>query len=496
MARERKSTSHIPFRYVGKVKAKWTPAFHKIFVDICLEQTLEGNKPGTFFNKEGWMNIQDSFHRKTGLRYERKQLKNHWDITKEQWKVWHKLTTTKSMKWDSSTKTFGASEEDWDNYIKVNHDAAQFRYKVLPLSDKLDIIFNGRVDNGGTESPAHHRDLEDDSTIFLEHTKDPEEMDDSDSRSDHSNDAVEAKSIVIAQSSMDELNFSIEEGFECHDGMERIEQGSEVAHDQMSPGISDLKYRKVKATWTPAFHKIFVDLCLEQTLKGNKPETFMTNEGWENIEESFHKITGLRYERKQMKNHWSVTKEQWRVWHRLMGADSMKWDPMAQTFGASEEDWAKYIQAKPEAAQFRLKNLPFADKLDIIFDGTVGSGETERPAQRRRLHDGWGARIFYRKQMGDAKPDCRYDHHNDAVESRNMVAAQPLPGKLNYSIGECIMCLDGMEEIEQGSELYLFALDIFLKKEYREIFLQLKKSSVRMAWLQRMQSVGLPLLLR
>lgn len=62
--------------------------------------------------------------------------------------------------------------------------------------------------------------------------------------------------------------------------------------------------------------------------------------------------------------------------------------------------------------------------------------------------------------------------------------------KLTYSIGECIDCLDGLEELEQGSDLYLFALDVFLKKEYREIFLQLKKPSVKISWLQRLQAVG------
>ena len=32
--------------------------------------------------------------------------------------------------------------------------------------------------------------------------------------------------------------------------------------------MSTLSVRKTKATWTPALHEIFVDLCLEQTLKG------------------------------------------------------------------------------------------------------------------------------------------------------------------------------------------------------------------------------------
>ncbi|XP_057488836.1 L10-interacting MYB domain-containing protein-like [Actinidia eriantha] len=266
-----------------------------------------------------------------------------------------------------------------------------------------------------------------------------------------------------------------------------------MAYEQRTPGTSALKVKKPKATWTHAIHKVFLDLCLEQTLKGNKPGTYFTKEGWKNIEESFHKKSGLKYERKQLKNHWDVTKEQWKLWRKLIGTGSMSWDSNTQTFGASEEDWANYIQDNPEAAQFRLRELPFADKLETIFDGTVRSGETEPPTQRRRVSDGSTSSFLHTKEPVDANPDYRTDRLNDAVESMSFVTTQSSLGKLNYSIGECIECLDGMEEIEQGSDLYLFALDIFLKKEYREVFLQLKKSSVRVAWLKRMQSVGPPL---
>lgn len=104
---------------VPKVKATWTPAFHEIFVEVCLEQTLKGNKPGTYFNKEGWKNILESFGKKTGVRYDRKQLKNHWDCVCKQWKAWCRLTNCSSMKWDPETNTFGATQEDWANHLKV-----------------------------------------------------------------------------------------------------------------------------------------------------------------------------------------------------------------------------------------------------------------------------------------------------------------------------------------------------------------------------------------
>ncbi|KAM7499334.1 hypothetical protein LguiA_023748 [Lonicera macranthoides] len=98
------------------------------------------------------------------------------------------------------------------------------------------------------------------------------------------------------------------------------------------------------------------------------------------------------------------------------------------------------------------------------------------------------------QELLGSRPESRCERRSDAVESRSTMTVQSSSiGKLNYSVAECIEWLDGMGEVEQGSELYLFALDLFLKKEFREIFLNLKKRSVRIAWLQRLQSVSPPL---
>ncbi|KAL3820159.1 hypothetical protein ACJIZ3_006064 [Penstemon smallii] len=216
------------------------------------------------------------------------------------------------------------------------------------------------------------------------------------------------------------------------------------------------------------------------------------------------------------------------VWHKLISTERMKWDPNTRTFGASEQEWDEYLEEKPEAAPFRLKELLFAEKLDIVFDGTVNLGQTNRPYNTPRKNTNWmtaeDPTSRRRKQDNKANENenqerfkkhqhgltntvfpveeligARLDGGNferccyDAGESRSVITVQSPPSKLSYSIEECIKCLDLIEELEQGSEVYLFALDIFLKKEYREIFLNLKKSSTKIAWLERLRSVGPPL---
>lgn len=157
------------------------------------------------------------------------------------------------------------------------------------------------------------------------------------------------------------------------------------------------------------------------------------------------------------------------------------------------------VQENPEASQFRLKELQFTDMLEAIFNGTTVTGETEPTAQQRKSDDSVITFPFHTKELDTVNFNEKTECYCDAVVSRNGVSIQKnasavssTEGKCNYSIGECIECLDRMEEIEQGSELYMFALDVFLKQEYREIFLQLKTPNLRISWLQRLQSSGPP----
>ena len=157
------------------------------------------------------------------------------------------------------------------------------------------------------------------------------------------------------------------------------------------------------------------------------------------------------------------------------------------------------VQENPEAAQFRYKELKFTDQLETIFNGTTVTGETEPAVQQRKSDDSVVTFPLHIKEPDTDNFDEKAECHCDVVASRNGVSIQKnasavssTEGKHNYSIGECIECLDRMEEIEQGSDLYMFALDVFLKQEYREIFLQLKTPNLRISWLQRLQSGGPP----
>ncbi|CAH8270179.1 unnamed protein product [Arabidopsis lyrata] len=440
-------------------KAVWEPEYHRVFLDLCVEQTMLGNKPGTHFSKEGWRNILISFQEKTGAMYDRMQLKNHWDTMSRQWKIWRRLVESSYMNWDPETNRFRASDGDWANYLQENPDAGQYRLSVPQDLKKLEIIFAGCN--------------------------------------------VEVKN--------DEVS-----------GVRKRRRSFYEEEDEDNQSMCSSSNPQTKGYWSPSTHKLFLDLLVQETLKGNRPDTHFNKEGWKTILGTINENTGIGYTRAQLKNHWDCTRKGWKIWCQLVGASSMKWDPESRSFGATEEEWRTYIRENPRAGQFRHKEVPHADQLAIIFNGVIEPGETYTPPSRSRkelIHNRsespqWRDTTPLSKLHIDEAETSRLnggyaESQEDRIDSEN---AQPLDdmklmsegmlqespvcveiesAKLMYSIGECIQSLDAMKEVEEGSELYLFALDLFLKREYREIFLELKKPSLRITWLQRLQAASL-----
>lgn len=101
---------------------------------------------------------------------------------------------------------------------------------------------------------------------------------------------------------------------------------------------------QTKGYWSPSTHKLFLDLLVQETLKGNRPDTHFNKEGWKTILGTINENTGIGYTRAQLKNHWDCTRKGWKIWCQLVGASSMKWDPESRSFGATEEEWRTYIR--------------------------------------------------------------------------------------------------------------------------------------------------------
>ena len=63
-------------------KAVWDAYATKIFCQICKEETLAGNRPGTTLSSIGYKNLEENFFAITKRHYPHGKLKNKWDALK------------------------------------------------------------------------------------------------------------------------------------------------------------------------------------------------------------------------------------------------------------------------------------------------------------------------------------------------------------------------------------------------------------------------------
>ena len=57
----------------------------------------------------------------TRLNYDKDQLKSRWDVLKIDWRVWEKLKNLDAgLGWDVVKRTIDASDDWWDQKLKVN----------------------------------------------------------------------------------------------------------------------------------------------------------------------------------------------------------------------------------------------------------------------------------------------------------------------------------------------------------------------------------------
>ncbi|XP_010490413.1 PREDICTED: L10-interacting MYB domain-containing protein-like [Camelina sativa] len=443
--------------------AAWEPVHHRVFVDLCVVQKISGNPPRM-------QQILEVFQETTGTRFTVDELINHWDTMVKQWKIWCKLVQSRDMKWDSLTNTFGASDQEWANYLQVNPEAEQYRCNPPLFLKKLDVIFEGtNLDGEGNSNRSQG----------CEH--------------------------------LDKVNDA---------GVEAILTASNI--------LDRRRHRRTK--WTSSAHAIFVNLCYQEYLKGRRPVKYAgvyPKETWNMMQETINRSAkGVGYTVVQIKRHWDVTRRTWKQWCQTIDSPIMKWDANTRTFGATHEDWNTYLKVNKNdiAKAFRRKNIPHADKLATIFKGDV---EPKKVKSARRVidHQSESSQIHQEpvpsstvviytnepvitgredRAEGDDENDeptellSRSDSEDEDVESVNpgsqsfntepMEEKSPVTAsvkKKEYTMEECMECLDAMEEVEKGSDLYMSALNLFLTEEYRQIFLLLGNPSLRMSWLLR-----------
>ncbi|XP_028764430.1 L10-interacting MYB domain-containing protein-like [Neltuma alba] len=117
-------------------KATWDHYTTKILIDVYVEQIVHKERQGTSFTRPGWGKIEKNFRERSGKMYDRRQLKNRFDVLRKDWKLWEKLMSGETgIGYDAATN-------------RVDPNFKKFRHQGLMFASDLMKIFRDVVASG------------------------------------------------------------------------------------------------------------------------------------------------------------------------------------------------------------------------------------------------------------------------------------------------------------------------------------------------------------
>ncbi|PPS03350.1 hypothetical protein GOBAR_AA17315 [Gossypium barbadense] len=261
---------------------------------------------------------------------------------------------------------------------------------------------------------------------------------------------------------------------------------------------------KVKAVWDKRLTETFCDICIKEILKGNRPSTHFTKDGWLKIMINFEKETGKAFSQRQLKNRWDALKKEWKAWKKLKGEDTgLGWNPIKRTVDASDDWWESRLKVVPEAQKFRTSGIDpeFEGKLDQMFMGIVATGDKAWAPSSGTLRSDFfedvnneiheeddeenTGRKKSSKQIGGAtRLSSQIEKLCNAADNMSQATSSLTPVMDPYGIPQAVKVLDSMsEEVPEASPLYFFALRLFLNKDKRIMFLSINPK-ISALWLK------------
>ncbi|GJW39887.1 putative nuclease HARBI1 isoform X1 [Tanacetum coccineum] len=234
-------------------------------------------------------------------------------------------------------------------------------------------------------------------------------------------------------------------------------------HDNTNVNRTSKKAASRKTVWDTSTHITFVELCLEEVKNGNRPRTHFNKIGWTNLEKNLKARLGKVFNKQQLKNHWDTMRKDFKLYDRLMRIESgLGWDPVKKTIDATPEWWDEKIEADPDLAKFRDKNLDIYHMYyEQLFCDSVAVGDkTQLPIQFQNNDspsNNQEEEVGAENIEGNVDSDEFNNQEEDGVEIS-------FPEK-------CMDIVATFPGFEPSSTDYNKALHIFWKKEARESFM-------------------------
>ncbi|XP_042449174.1 L10-interacting MYB domain-containing protein-like [Zingiber officinale] len=133
----------------------------KIFIDVMLDQQVNGNRVGSTFTSTAYKEMVVICREKTKIPLTKDHLKNRMKTLKTNFNSCYDLFKNAiGVQWHAESKRFEAEEEVWKQLIDANPSIKKWRYTPAPHYEKLFELFAYDKANGQGASTVAERNVE------------------------------------------------------------------------------------------------------------------------------------------------------------------------------------------------------------------------------------------------------------------------------------------------------------------------------------------------
>ncbi|WCJ30413.1 L10-interacting MYB domain-containing protein [Euphorbia peplus] len=283
----------------------WTPTMERYFIDLMIEQMQRGNRIGHTFNKQAWTDMLAVFNAKFGSQYDKDVLKSRYTNLWRQFNDVKNLLGQSGFTWDETREMVVADDYVWNDYLKIHPDARSYRTKSVLNFNNMCFIYGYTTADGRYSRSSHDLDIDDE----------------------------------ISAANMGDMmgNFSLSNN-ECS-----------------------------RTEWSASMDQYFVELMLDQIVKGNKTGNAFNKQAWTEMLSSFNIKFGPQHGKRVLRHRYKKLSKYCCDMKVLLKQNGFSWDEHQQMIVAENDVWDSYIKAHPQARAYRMKTLPNYNNLVLIF---------------------------------------------------------------------------------------------------------------------------------